>query len=114
MRLTFIELKKELDRVPLEEREPDQFVQVRPGYMARCSNQNRSSISNHLTIFKDAGLIEKKVERALDPETGEWYSATFVRPLVDLSDPTKVIIPAKPRGKHACAKCGSHNLKRRT
>ena len=112
MRLTFIELKKELDRVPREEREPDQWVRIRPAYMAACTKQNRSTISNHLAAFQEAGKIEKDVRRVRDPETGEWLSETFVRPLVDLSDPTQVVIPSKPRGKPACRKCGSEKLVR--
>ena len=112
MRLTFIELKKELDRVPVEERAPDQWIPIRPAYMATCSNQNPSSISHHLSAFVDAELIEKKVERIYDPATDTWRSATFVRPLVDLSDPSKVVIPSKPRGKQACKKCESERLVR--
>ncbi|HSH81928.1 MAG TPA: DNA-primase RepB domain-containing protein [Herpetosiphonaceae bacterium] len=112
MRLTFIELKKELDRVPREERTPDQWVRIRPAYMATCTNQNRSTISNHLAAFQEAGKIEKDVRRMRDPETGEWVSETFVRPLVDLSDPTQVVIPTKPRGRQACRKCGSEKLVR--
>ena len=112
MRLSLIELKKELDRVPLEERQPDQFVQVRPAYMAACSRQNKGTISNHLKAFEAAGLLEKKVARTKDPETGAWCSATFVRPLVDLSDPTQVVIPSKPRGLQACTRCGSTSIVR--
>lgn len=111
-RLTFIELKKELDRVPLEEREPDQFVKVRPSYMAACSNQNRSNISRHLGEFEHAGLIEKKVERTYDPETKSWCSETFVRPLVNLDDPSQVVIASKPRGKQACSACHSEKIER--
>ncbi|MDQ5852286.1 MAG: hypothetical protein M3380_09495 [Chloroflexota bacterium] len=111
-RLTFSELKKELDRVPVEERRPDQFVKVRPAYMAACTGQNRTTISRHLGEMEQAGLIEKKVERVKDPATGTWCAETFVRPLVDLSDPTKVVIPSKPRGKQACKQCGSEQLVR--
>lgn len=114
MRLTVMELKKELDRVPVEERDPEQFVRVRPAYMAECVGQNRSTISRHLGELESAGYIEKKVEKSYNPETRSWCSETFVRPLVDLSDPTQVVMPAKPRGKQACAKCHSENLKRRT
>lgn len=112
MRLTFVELKKELDRVPLEERDPDQFVRVRPAYMAACVGQNRSTISRHLGEFQAAGLIEKKVERTFDRETQSWCSETFVRPLKDLSDPSQVVVPVKPRGKAACKACGSEKLVR--
>ncbi|MDQ5853705.1 MAG: bifunctional DNA primase/polymerase [Chloroflexota bacterium] len=112
MRLTFIELKKELDRVPVEEREAGRFVRIRPAYMAKCSNQHPSNISRHLAEFEKAGLIEKKVDRTYNAETDEWYSETAVRPLVDLSDPSKVVIPRKPRGKQACKNCGKTNIVR--
>jgi len=111
-RLTFIELKKELDRVPVEEREPDQFVKVRPSYMAACSNQDRSNISRHLGEFKAAGLIEKKVERTYNPETKKWRAETFVRPLVNLDDPSQVVIASKPRGRQACSACHSEKIER--
>ncbi|HSH78943.1 MAG TPA: DNA-primase RepB domain-containing protein [Herpetosiphonaceae bacterium] len=113
MRLTFIELKKELDRVPREERAPDQWVHIRPAYMAKCSNQNRSTISKHLKLLEDSGYIETDLRRTQNPETRAWTSATFVRPLVDLSDPTQVVIPSKPRGKQACKGCGGTNLRRK-
>ncbi len=111
-RLTFIELKKELDRVPREERDPDQWSPIRPSYMAACSRQNKGTISTHLKEFEEAGLIEKKVEKLYNPDTDTWCSTTFVRPLVDLSDPSQVIIPSKPRGKQACRKCGSTGIVR--
>lgn len=111
-RLTFIELKKELDRVPIEEREPDQFVKVRPSYMAACSNQDRSNISRHLGEFQAAGLIEKKVERTYYPETKKWRAETFVRPLVNLDDPSQVVIASKPRGRQACSSCHSEKIER--
>ncbi|HSH79512.1 MAG TPA: hypothetical protein VLA19_13395 [Herpetosiphonaceae bacterium] len=112
-RLTFIELKKEIDRVPLEEREAGQWVHIRPSYMAACSSQNRSTISKHLKLLRESGYIETKVRKVQDPETGEWSAGTFVRPLVDLSDPTQVVIPSKPRGRSTCRKCGKDNLRRK-
>lgn len=112
MRLTFIELKRELDRVPVEEREPDQFVLVRSGYMAACTGQDRSTVGRHLSAFKAAGLIEKATRRSYDRETEKWSTDLFVRPLVDLSDPSHISIPSKPRGMQGCRRCGSTRITR--
>jgi putative DNA primase/helicase len=115
MRLTFVELKKELDRVPLEEREPGQWIKMRPAYMAACTGQNPSTITRHLDAMEKAGLIEKQVHRTFDPEQPkgkQWSTETAVRPLVDLSDPSQIVIPSKPRGRQACSRCGSEKLVR--
>ena len=80
--------------------------------MAACSRQSKGTISTHLKEFADAGLLEKKVEKLYNPDTDTWHAATFIRTLVDFSDPSQVIIPSKPRGKQACRKCGSTGIVR--
>jgi len=111
-RLTFIDLKKEIDRVPVEEREEGQWVRVRQTAMARATNQNAGTISKHIKEFKAVGWIDTAVRRIKDTESGAWSSETFVRPLVDLNNPTVISLPAKPRGRRTCGKCGSDQLVR--
>ena len=111
-RLTYVELKKELDRVPIEERDPQQWVRIRPAYMATCTGQNRSTISRHIEEFRRAGWIDTEVRHTHDAEHDTWTSETYVRPLVDLSDPAAVVLPQKPRGKQACRNCGSGKINR--
>jgi DNA-binding transcriptional ArsR family regulator len=115
MRLTFIELKKELDR---EVHDPDQWTQVRPAYMAACTKLSRSTVSRHLTAFEKNGLIEKDVRRVFHPELVSddddgWRAETFVRPKVDLSDPSKIVVASEHGGKRTCRSCGSEDLRRR-
>ncbi len=111
-RLTFIELKKELDRVPVEEREDGQMVRVRQTTMARNTNQNAGTISKHLKEFKAVGWIDTAVKRIYDAEADAWTSETFVRSLVDLNNTAVISLPAKPRGRRTCGKCGSDQLVR--
>jgi hypothetical protein len=112
-RLTFIEIKKELDSAPPDDQG---WRRIRPSYMAACSRQSKGTISTHLREFKDAGLLEKKVEKIYDPDTDTWHAATFIRTLVDFSDPSQVVIPSKPRGKQVCKNkmCESTNLVKET
>ena len=111
-RLTFIELKKELDRVPVEEREDGQWIRIRPAYMAKCTNQNRSTVGRHVAEFKSMGWVDTAVKRVIDSETGEWTSETFVRPLVDLNNAAVISLPAKPRGRRTCSACHSEKIER--
>ena len=111
---TLIELKKELDTATGEGRQDGEWTRIRPKYMGKCTNQNESTISRHLAEFEHEGWIERACKRTKDPETGEWTSASYVRPLIDLGDPSQVSLPAKPRGLSACEKCGSVKLKRRS
>jgi hypothetical protein len=111
-RLTFIDLKKEIDRVPIEEREDGQWVRIRQSYIATCTNQDPATVSKHLKEFKAVGWIDTAVKRTKDSETGAWTSETFVRPLVDLNNPAVISLPAKPRGRRTCGKCGSDKLVR--
>jgi hypothetical protein len=111
-RLTFIDLKKEIDRVPIEEREDGQWVRIRQSYIATCTNQDPATVSKHLKEFKAVGWIDTAVKRTKDSETGAWTSETFVRPLVDLNNTAVISLPAKPRGRRTCGKCGSDKLVR--
>jgi DNA-binding transcriptional ArsR family regulator len=113
LRDTVVELKKELDRVPVEEREPDQFVRIRPALMASYTNSSPSTISRHLKRLEDRGIIERHTSRSFDTEHELWISETFVRPCVDLTDPTVLVIPSEHGGKRKrCPACLSENLVR--
>jgi DNA-binding transcriptional ArsR family regulator len=113
LRDTVVELKKEIDRVPLEERQPDQFVRVRPALMASYANSSPSTISRHLKRLEDRGLIERRVDRTYDNEHDQWISETFVRPCVDLTDPTVLVIPSEHGGaRRRCPECHSDKLVR--
>lgn len=113
-RLTLIELKKEIDTAQGDGRQDGEWTRIRPAYMGKCTRQDAGTISRHLREFEDEDWIERRHSKAYDPETNEWTSATFVRPKVDLSDPSQVVLPAKPRGRQACRKCGSDKLVRET
>lgn len=114
LRDTVVELKKELDRVPLEERQPDQFVRIRPALMATFANSSPSTVSRHLRRLEDHSLIERRVERAYDPEQDAWVSETFVKPLVDLTDPNVLVVPSEHGGdrRQRCTTCNSDKLVR--
>lgn len=110
-RLTFVELKKEIDTAEGDGRKQGEWVKIRPAYMATCTGQNRSTIGRHLDTMAEAGLIEKQVSRTFDPDTGSWCSEMLVRPLVDLSNPDQVILPSMHGGKRErCPHCQSENV----
>lgn len=111
-RLTFIRLKTEQETAAEDGRQEGEWFIARGWKIAQETNQNPGTISKHLAEFESEGYIERATKRVKDPETGDWKSATFIRPLVDLGDPSQIVMPAKPRGLHACSKCGSMKVKR--
>lgn len=111
MRLTFVELTKELETAEGDGRKQGDWSKIRPAYMARCTGQNRSTVGRHLDTMQEAGLIEKEVKRIRDGKTGGWCSEMYVRPLVDLSDPSQVSIPSLHGGRRErCPHCQSENV----
>lgn len=117
MRDTVVELQKEIERVPVEDRRADAFVPVRPAYMATMARSSAPTISRHLRRLEDNGIIERKVETtSVRGEDGEmrFISQTFVRPKVDLADPSVLIVPSSHGGtrKVRCINtdCGSSNI----
>lgn len=114
VRDTVVELKKELDNVPVEQRRPDAFVPIRPAYMAKMANSSPATVSRHLRRLEDNGIIERKVETVYDAEREQFFSQTFVRPKVNLSDPSVLVVPSEHGGNRQvrCIKpgCGSSNI----
>jgi|GEM_PF-6718461 len=112
MRDTIVELHKELERVPVEERDPDQYIPVRPSYMAACANSSAPTVGRHLKRLEAQGYIERRVETKFDREAGTFVSQTFVRPLVDLSNPAALVVPSEHGGSRApyCRSCGSNKI----
>jgi DNA-binding transcriptional ArsR family regulator len=103
-----------MDNVPVEERRPDAFVPIRPAYMAKMANSSPATISRHLRRLEENGIIERKIETVYDAERESFISQTFVRPKVDLADPTVLVVPSEHGGsrKVRCVKpgCGSSNI----
>lgn len=114
VRDTVVELKKELDNVPAEQRRPDAFVPIRPAYMAKMANSSPATVSRHLKRLEDNGIIERKVETVYDAEKEQFFSQTFVRPKVNLLDPSVLVVPSEHGGsrKVRCIKpdCNSTNI----
>lgn len=111
-RLTLIELKIEQDTAPGDRRQDGDMFIARIWKIAQRTNQDPGTVSRHLAEFEREGYIERSNKRVQDPDSEKgWKSATYVRTLVDLSDTTQIVMPAKPRGLHACSRCGSMKVK---
>jgi len=112
MRDTVVELQKEIERVPIEDRDPEQFIPVRPSYMAACANSSPSTVGRHLQRLEKQGYIERRVETKYNHEAGTFVSQTSIRPLVDLSNPGALVVPSEHGGsrKPYCRTCGSSKI----
>lgn len=113
LRDTVEKLRLILDHDPAERDKHDGWVLVRMARLAEMAGISEATAGRHVKQLHDEKIIEKRTETERDGD-GMPRSTTWVRALVDLSNPENVKIGKRYKGYVRCEHCGSVRLVKHT